>query len=111
MEEGDRVLVELSHRNPGPTRVAGVKGRALQFDGKDDFVECGEPQGMTALGAVTFDLWFQIGKDPNPTAMLIGKGEGLWIAFDHDTLVFHHVALKDGTGAATDSTRSGKDPP
>src|ERR1051325_1317964 len=94
MKERDRVLVELSHRNPGPPRVAGYKGRALHFDGKDAFVEGGEPEGMKGLSVVTLNLWFQVGPDRNPSAVLIGKGEGLWLGLEQDALVFHQGGLQ-----------------
>jgi len=39
--------------------VDGVKGKALKFDGKDDYVDCGNDASMNITGRITLEAWMK----------------------------------------------------
>lgn len=106
MRAEQRVAVGLAYSNAGPARVAGRQGRALQFNGLDAFVDCGEPDLPAAVDALTVDLWFQLPADANASAVLVSKGDALSIGFDKGALVFRHEGLKTAGGKPADTTRA-----
>lgn len=106
MRAEQRVSVGLTYSNAGPARVAGRQGRALEFNGLDAFVDCGEPDLPAAVDALTVDLWFQLPADANGSAVLLTKGDGVSVGFDKGALVFRHEGLKTADGKAADATRA-----
>src|SRR6202012_3162682 len=58
-----------------PLPVPGVKNRALTFDGKKAQHDTGLKS--ESLGAdVTFSIWVQLSKPPDPDQVCIGAAEG-----------------------------------
>jgi hypothetical protein len=43
--------------NNGPTWVTGRIGDALDFDGTDDYVDCGDDESLNITGNITLSLW------------------------------------------------------
>ena len=107
MEINVTATSEVTYTNPGPERVPGRTGRALQFDGADDYVDCGNPEDAKALSAVTIDLWFQLGKRSGTMPILVSRGSGLALFLDKGHLVFRHHGPIAKTGKSAPETRSG----
>jgi hypothetical protein len=57
----------------GATRVAGLKGKALDFDGVDDYVECADSSSLDIDSALTIMAWINIDYESNPCARIISK--------------------------------------
>jgi hypothetical protein len=67
---GNIVLDWSGHGNHGtlangPVWVPGNDGSALQFDGRDDYVNLGTPAGLYIPDNYTYTAWFRVGKDIN----------------------------------------------
>ena len=106
IDAGTVPTLELRYVNPGPTRCAGHKGRALRFDGLDDAVTCGEPIGMDRLSRLEIDLWFQRGADGGSEPWLLSKGR-LAFGFDAEGRVFlKHRGLTTADGRPAKVTQS-----
>jgi hypothetical protein len=43
----------------GPTWVDGKHGKALDFDGVDDYINCGNDVSLYPMGSVTVEAWFK----------------------------------------------------
>lgn len=62
--DGQQIQDRSGHGNHGrihgdPVRVAGVIGDALSFDGKDDFIDCGNNKSVNfGVGDFTVAVWF-----------------------------------------------------
>lgn len=48
----------------GATWVRSATGYALQFDGVDDFVDCGSPAALSPAGAVSVEVWLRPDRVP-----------------------------------------------
>ncbi len=106
IREGQRVVAGLVCSNAGPVRVASPQGRALQFNGFDAYVDCGEPDLPAAVGALTIDVRFQLPADWNRNAWLLTKGDQIALGFDQGVILFRHAGLKTAAGAPADTTRA-----
>ncbi len=80
-EEGGATVPDSSGRGNdgtlkgGARRAAGVLGRALLLDGKDDGVALGNPEALQLTGDQTISLWIRpasLGKRRNPFAKAYG---------------------------------------
>ena len=58
---GETVLDQSGHghagRVCGAVRVPSPRGQALRFDGRDDYVDCGGPEGLQLSGDLTIEAW------------------------------------------------------
>ncbi len=93
----------------GPVWVDGISGCALDFDGEDDYVDCGNDGSLQIIGDMTVVAWINIsdlsqrgiyqpiatrGTDARPE----GNGWYLWVYSDN-----HGVSIQDnGPGGALD---------
>jgi len=48
----------------GPTWQRGKIGYALNFDGVDDYVDCGADPSLDITEAITIELWFKVTRKP-----------------------------------------------
>ncbi len=106
IEHGSDILLQVSYENPGPGRVPRDKGKedkALQFDGIDDYVQCGAATEMRTLSAVSFELRFRPSEHMGESAMLLRKGNGLSLGFQEGRIVFTHKGLKQGKEKAVET--------
>jgi TolB protein len=78
----------------GPTRVAGKAGKAIQFDGRDDVVDFGDPAALRLTTALSIELWVR--PDSPPAAgepLLFGRGTEAWgITYYTDGCVWFYIA-------------------
>ena len=69
----------------GPTRIAGKLGAALEFDGKDDYVNCGNRDSLNITDALTVSAWINI-KSYHVDEyhdVVLSKGVGAYSIFLH----------------------------
>ena len=59
----------------GPTWVDGKFGKALQFDGSDDYVEVQHSDSLNIQGPITLETWVQI-KSWAKSGSIVSKGTG-----------------------------------
>ena len=100
MSRGRAYLVEVTHTNPGPTRVPGRKGKALSFDGVDDFVDCGDLEDVERLTKLDVSLWLRLSAKAVDRPVLLSLGSGISLSLEGGRIVFRHAGL------ATPLTRS-----
>jgi len=59
----------------GATWVEGKYGGALSFDGRDDYVDCGNDESLDITdGDFTFEAWFKSSTDVNNYQFILKKG-------------------------------------
>ena len=66
--ENDGTLVN------GPTWVDGKFGRALSFDGVDDYVDCGNDDSLNITDAITIAAWAKWEGSGDPYQRIVHKG-------------------------------------
>lgn len=78
-----------------PRQVRGPVGRALEFDGRDDFVRVGMTPELQTTGSFTLELWMKTTESTvNSTPLGLytydgnGQGEGTWINATSNTVTF-----------------------
>lgn len=59
----------------GPQWVAGKFGGALEFDGKDDYVDCGNNESLDVIDAITVMAWVNIRGDGINNGIIFLKQE------------------------------------
>lgn len=57
MEPGLDYSMDFRYANPGPQRVPGKKGRALQLDGIDDCLRLGDAPALRKTNQITLQVW------------------------------------------------------
>jgi hypothetical protein len=66
----------------GPIYVDGKIGGALQFDGKNDYVDCGNAD-VLAPEKMTLALWAFLPSPPSAKGYLVGKAQGMMALRDY----------------------------
>lgn len=61
-----------------PQHVPGRIGNALQFDGQNDYVDCGNDPLFNLTGSITLTAWIQMRPRESGYAPIITKGDGAW---------------------------------
>ncbi len=78
----------------GPTRVAGKTGKAIQFDGRDDVVDFGDPATFRLTTALSIELWVR--PEAPPAAgepLLFGRGIEAWgLTYYTDGCVWFYIS-------------------
>ncbi|UCD94331.1 MAG: hypothetical protein JSU69_11305, partial [Candidatus Zixiibacteriota bacterium] len=62
----------------GPARVTGIQRGALQFDGLDDYVNCGDDASLDITGDMSVLTWVKFNQIPADNAALVSKNEGAY---------------------------------
>ena len=76
----------------GPKRVDGEFGKALEFDGVDDYVDCGGNTILNTNTARTVSLWFNTSSAVNQTMVGRNGGNGQWLlGIQNSRLKWHSV--------------------
>jgi hypothetical protein len=57
----------------GPNFVPNIQGGYFNFDGTDDFVNCGNASSFNILRTVTMELWFKVNGFGSPWTNVFGK--------------------------------------
>jgi hypothetical protein len=57
----------------GPNFVPNIQGGYFNFDGTDDFVNCGNASSFNILRTVTMELWFKVNGFGSPWTNIFGK--------------------------------------
>ena len=57
----------------GPTRVAGVRGNAAQFDGVDDYGQVPDDAALDGMAALTVSAWVRLDDLPAQAYVPVGK--------------------------------------
>lgn len=57
----------------GPKWTEGKFNEALQFDGTDDYVNCGNANNMSITGDFTFSMWVEISEYPTSWRNMLSK--------------------------------------
>ncbi len=78
----------------GPTRVAGKLGKAIQFDGKDDMVDFGDPAALRLTDKLTIAMWVKPDAPPSTgEPLLFGRGTESWgLTYYTDRQVWFYIA-------------------
>lgn len=68
MNEGSGTQLHDANGNPvgviyGATWVSGVSGNALDFNGQDNYIDCGPNAAMNITGDITIQAWVKTTKD------------------------------------------------
>ena len=81
---------------PGPAPnypgwVDGYYGKALSFDGVDDYVDCGSGESLNIIKAITIEVWVRPAGPSGSNAELVGKtedykGYSLYLGQNGDTI-------------------------
>ncbi len=80
--ENDGVLCSMSSDT---CRVDGKEGKALQFDGIDDYVDCGNNDNLNITDAITIEAWVngtQLQSLSEDYAGILGKGDDYNIRYN-----------------------------
>ena len=59
----------------GATWVEGRVGKALSFDGINDYVDCGNKSSVNIANALTITMWISHGIQSGPNKRIISKGD------------------------------------
>jgi len=59
----------------GPQWVDGKYGKALSFDGSDDYVDCGTDESLNITDAITIEAWVNFSSWETGVRMLYSRGE------------------------------------
>jgi hypothetical protein len=62
----------------GPTYVSGAFGQAINLDGVDDYVDCGNSPVFDITSAITVACWVRIDSVPANWAGIVTKGDSAW---------------------------------
>jgi hypothetical protein len=61
----------------GPTWVAGMTGSALEFDGSDDYVDCGNGSSLNITSEITISAWvYPTGSGSSDFPRIVDKSNG-----------------------------------
>jgi len=77
----------------GATRVRGIIGKALSFDGEDDYVEVNDSESLDITDEITITLWLK--RKNNDTSIIFkaggslgsGTGSGYRVILDEDNKI------------------------
>jgi len=77
---GSTVIDWSGHGNFGtingdPQGVAGYDGDALEFDGRGDYVNCGNSPSLTITGDITFMCWIKVAAFSKTWETILAKGD------------------------------------
>jgi hypothetical protein len=61
-----------------PAWVEGVAGKALEFDGADDYVDLGKDPRFSITGPITICAWIKVKVLDKEWQALVTKGDGAW---------------------------------
>jgi beta-galactosidase len=77
----------LEGRLQGQSRWAPTQGRcggALELDGANSYVDCGQPDAFDFSDALTISMWFKVRQFDKPSQVLAAKGNDTWRLERHD---------------------------
>ena len=60
----------------GPNWVKGIDGKALELDGINDYVDCGNDASLNLTGDLSITAWVKFNEIPGDQAMFLSKDEG-----------------------------------
>ncbi|ODS37277.1 hypothetical protein BEH94_04455 [Candidatus Altiarchaeales archaeon WOR_SM1_SCG] len=66
----------IIHGNPN--EVNGTSGKALEFDGVDDYVDCGNGASLNNFNQITVEAWIKL-SDTNSRDMIAEKHTSWWV--------------------------------
>ena len=103
-----------SHKHDGRLRGPvltknGRFGRALMFDGKDDYVDCGRGAGLDlGVGDFTVEAWFQTTNRTVPYGCIVGLygTADVWLAVTKDGGI--RFGFRDAEGNANEQQQTGR---
>ena len=81
----------------GPKRVDGKFGKALSFDGVDDYVDCGGNTILNTNTQRTVSLWFKTSLAVNQTMVGRNGGNGQWLLGIQNSQLKWHDWINGGT--------------
>ncbi len=82
-----------------PTWDSGKFGGALNFDGSDDYVDCGNPPILDfGTGDWTISAWIKLPVNPGTNTVIFSKGG------DNDGGIRYAMELEDGSGGVIEPT-------
>jgi len=59
--------------NTPPQWIDGKFGKALEFDGVDDYVDCGNDESLNITSAITISIWVYYKENPNKWPAFVSK--------------------------------------
>ncbi len=80
-----------------PVYVDGAVGRALDFDGTGDYVDCGNSPLFNVTDAITVSTWVNIRSLPQAWSAVVTKGDSAWRISNNNTATSMHFAFTGGT--------------
>jgi hypothetical protein len=109
MELGIAATMEFKFKNEGPQWVEGKSGKALEFDGLDDFVQLGHQPAAAELQQATLQLWLKLPQEDSSDALVLAKyspdGRPVYgIRLVKGAPQFFHQSLKSADGKAAPPT-------
>jgi len=106
---GETVLDQSGHghagRVCGAVRVPSPRGQALRFDGRDDYVDCGGPEGLQLSGDLTIEAWVRPTDLSGRNRLILGDTASLSVLrnyslrFDAGGFFYEHGNNRDSTNA------------
>jgi len=98
-----------------PKWTAGKSGSALQFDGVDDYVDCGNDESLNITDAITIEAWIKWTIDPSttsdnwPTIVNRANDNGYRLAHSQTATYFEFGVIKASGGYIASTTSPVKD--
>ena len=88
-----------------PQWVPGARGGALEFDGIDDYVDCGNPAVLDITGDITLMAWIKVAAFTKTWETILGKGDDSYRMSrgpgDGDSIHFGANGTGDNLNAST----------
>jgi len=80
----------------GAVSVAAPRGRALRFDGQDDYVDLGRSPTLEIDGDLTIEVWLKTDcrDKPKTHRLIVGSTAGLTIMRNYNFRIDHHNELR-----------------
>ncbi len=94
-ESGNIAYDQSSYGNDGTiygaTRVRGIIGKALSFDGVDDYVEVADSESLDITDAITIEAWAKVNSWVNSYPRILAKKNAYSLYFNAST---HRVEMQ-----------------
>jgi len=97
----------------GPGLVSGKVGEALDFDGTDDYVDCGGNSSLNITGSITVEFWMNP-RNGDKNKHVVSRGQwgagGYWVQHggplggEQNMIYFYAQQVYQGAIGPTDST-------
>ena len=88
---GDRSRNNVHGKIHGAKWVKCGKGYALEFDGVDDYVDCGSGKSLGLGKEITFSAWIQPRENPPKEAVIVGEVPFRWTATLYKGRVWFYI--------------------